>query len=244
MAFVAGRTAQVFLGGYDISGYLTSAELSIETDVAETTTLSSSPGKTYITTTYGATLSASGVWDTTQDGINNGILTSDGTVITYCPAGGRTVGDRAWLIAGAQTSYSPSSEQGDAVQFSWEALAQSPVVCGNVLHPHGEDTNTTTGSSRDDTAATSTGWTALLHVTLVDGGSFVVKLEDSADNSNWSDVSGGAFTAATAATAQRLTSAAGATLRRYVRYTATRTGGSAGQGITFALSYARTLSNS
>jgi hypothetical protein len=243
VAFQAGRQAQVFLGGNDISGYLTSVELGIEVDTAETTTLSSSPGKTYITTLYGATISASGVWDTAQDGINAGILTTDGAVITYCPAGGRAVGDRAWLMAGAQTSYSPSSEVGDAVQFSWEALSEVPVVAGNVLHPLGEDTNTTTGSSRDDSAATSTGWTANLHVTLVDGGSWVVKLEDSANNSDWSDVSGGAFTAATGVTAQRLASAAGATLRRYVRYTATRTGGSAGQGITFALSYARLTSH-
>jgi hypothetical protein len=42
-------------------------------------------------------------------------------------------------------------------------------------------------------------------------------------------------------TSQRLTSAAGATLRRYVRYTATRTGGSVGNGITFALAYSRNL---
>lgn len=240
MAFQAGRTAQVFLGGYDISPYLKSTDLSIEVDTAETTTFSDSPGKTYITTTYGATLSAEGVWDPTQDGINAGILTTDASVITYCPMGGRSVGNRAWLMAGCSTSYSPSSSQGDAVTFGFEALATVPVVAGNVLHPLGEDTNDTTGADRDDSAATSTGWTGLLHVTLVDGGSWVIKLQDAA-TTDWADVTGGAFTAATGATSQRLVSAAGATLRRHVRYVATRTGGSAGNGITFALSYARTV---
>ena len=73
----------------------------------------------------------------------------------------------------------------------------------------------------------------------MDGGSWVIQLEDSADNGSWANVSGGAFTAATGATSQRLTSAAGATLRRYTRYTATRTGGSVGNGITFGLAIAR-----
>ncbi len=124
--------------------------------------------------------------------------------------------------------------------FSWEALAEDAIIPGFVLHPLAEDTNTTTGSSRDDSASSSTGWLAHLHVTAVDGGSWVVKLEDSADNSNWLDVSAGAFAAVTAAGGQRLASAADTTtLRRYVRYTATRTGGSAGNGITFSLHYAR-----
>jgi hypothetical protein len=81
-----------------------------------------------------------------------------------------------------------------------------------------------------------------LHVTAVDagGGSWVIKLEDSANGSDWTDVSAGAFAAKTAVGAERLRSAASTTtLRRYVRYTATRTGGSAGEGITFFVAYAR-----
>jgi hypothetical protein len=54
------------------------------------------------------------------------------------------------------------------------------------------------------------------------------------------DVTGGAFTAATTATSQRLLSATSTTaLRRYVRYVATRTGGAGGDGITFGLAYSR-----
>ena len=58
--------------------------------------------------------------------------------------------------------------------------------------------------------------------------------------SNWLDVSAGAFAAVTARDYGRLLSASSTTaLRRYVRYNATRTGGSAGDGITFALAIAR-----
>jgi hypothetical protein len=70
----------------------------------------------------------------------------------------------------------------------------------------------------------------------------VVKLQDaSASNfSDGADVTGGAFTAATTPTSQRLQSATATTaLRRYVRYVATRTGGAGGDGITFGLAYSR-----
>ena len=61
-------------------------------------------------------------------------------------------------------------------------------------------------------------------------------------SNTYSDVSGGAFTAATGVTSQRQTSATDtADLRRYVRYVATRTGGAGGDGITFSLVYARTV---
>jgi hypothetical protein len=121
-------------------------------------------------------------------------------------------------------------------------MASGPIGFGDILHILTEDTNTTTGATKDDTAATATGWIAHLHVTAVDAGSWVVKLED-ASASNFSDgavVTDGTFTAATGATSQRLVSAAETTaLRRYVRYVATRTGGAGGDGITFALAYSR-----
>jgi hypothetical protein len=240
VAFQAGRQTAVLCGGYDISGYLRTAQLSLSWNLADTTTFGS-VGRTRIATTNTAALTTTGVWDPTQDSIINATSGVDGTVVTYCPIGAGAVGNRAWLLYGASTTYTPTSEYDDAVTFAWDAESEALTVAGQVLHTLSEDTNTTTGSGKDDTAATSTGWTAWLHVTLVDGGSWVVKLEDSADNSNWSDVSGGAFTAATGVTSQRLTSAAGATLRRYVRCTATRTGGSAGQGITYALLYGRTV---
>lgn len=242
MAFVAGRSTQVLCGGYDISAYLSGASLSLTWTLADTTTFGSR-GRTRIATTNSASLTSSGVWDPTQDSILNATGGADGSIVTYLPAGGSSVGDRAWMMYGATIEYAPDSGFDDAVRFSWNADSEALVMCGNVLHPLGEDTNTTTGSTRDDGAATSTGWTAQLHVTGADAGSWVIKIQH-ATASNFSDVAdvtGGAFTAATGATSQRLTSAAGATLNRYIRYVATRTGGTTGDGITFALAISRTL---
>ena len=77
-------------------------------------------------------------------------------------------------------------EQGhidDAVGFSWGVTGADAIAFGTLIH-NGEDTNTTTGSAIDQGAATSTGWTAHLHVTLVDGGEWDIAIEDSSTGSS------------------------------------------------------------
>ena len=145
-----------------------------------------------------------------------------------------------WAQAITGTSYSESSPVGDIVAISWDAMSESAVAFGQVLHVLGVDTGTTTGATKDDTAAaiSATGWTCHLHVTAVSSGSWVVTVDDSANGTDWATIA--TFTAATGATSQRLVSAAATTaVRRYVRYVATATGGST-PTITFALAYART----
>lgn len=237
MPFKHGKDTAVLFNGTSLSPYLNSADLDISVDTADTSAFGSG-WKSAIAGQAAVTFSCAGMYDVDQAALI-GALTVDSGVLTFCPGGGATIGDRARLVAVTGTSYAESAPVGDVVGMSWEAQGETAVAFGDVLHPLGEDTNTTTGASRDDTAATSTGWTAHLHVTLVDGGTWVVKLQDSADNSSWADLSGGAFGSVSGAGGARLTSSAGATLRRYVRYVATRTGGSAGDGITFHLSYAR-----
>jgi hypothetical protein len=53
-----------------------------------------------------------------------------------------------------------------------------------------------------------------------------VKLQDSADNASWADITGAAFTAVTTGPqAQRIETARGGTVRRYVRAVTVTTGG-------------------
>lgn len=237
---IHAKNTTVLWNGANLTGYLDNTDYSLETDTDDVSTYGMT-FKEYVAGMTGATVGFTGVYEAAAGNAIEGQLRTDNGVLTYCPSAGATMGDRAKLLSVTGTSYTEASPVGGAVRFGWDVIAQDSVGIGYVLHPLGEDTNTTTGSSKDDTAATTSGWQAHLHVTAVDGGSWVVKLEDSADNSSWSDVTSGAFTAATGATSQRLESASGATLRRYVRYTATRTGGSAGDGITFGLAYARNL---
>lgn len=238
MASVHGSKARVYLNAFDVSPYLREATLSAATAVAEKTTFTS-PAKEYAVGQTERNASFGGLYDQTLTVVRDNLGVAGG-VLTHCPGGASSNTDLAWLASVIDAAYEESSPRDDMVAFAWEATASGQVAFGTVLHPLAEDTNTTTGSSRDDAAATSTGWTAHLHVTAVDAGSWVVKLEDSANNSAWSDVSGGAFTAATGATSQRLVAASTtAALRRYVRYTATRTGGTSADGITFLLAISR-----
>lgn len=71
----------------------------------------------------------------------------------------------------------------------------------------------------------SFGWSAYLHVFAFTGTSVTVKIQDSADNSAWADITSAAFTAVTAIGKQRIGTAAGstATVRRYVRLVTTGT---------------------
>lgn len=241
MAFKHGRFAGVYLDSRDLSPYLNEASMSIDAETADVTTFDQADTgwRDHIAGLLGATFSTSGFYDPAEFARLNSVAL-DGVALTYCPGAREAVGDPARLMAVIGSSYGESSTVAESVGIAYDAQVSGAVAFGYVLHPLAEDTNTTTGSSKDDTAATTTGWTAHLHVTAVDGGSWVVKLEDSANNSDWSDVTGGAFTAVTTSDGQRLTSAsATTTLRRYVRYTATRTGGAGGDGITFALAIAR-----
>lgn len=234
-----GRYTGVLLDAIDLSPYLTSADLSVDVDDSDTTTFGAT-WKTAIAGQIAPKVDASGYYDPGLGKFTPAALVAPGGVLTYGPAGLSTIGQLARLIPVVYTTYAESSPVGGVVAFKWSATSDAAVGFGWVLHPLAKDTNTTTGADRDDAAATTTGWVAHLHVTSVDAGSWVVKLQD-ALTTDWTDVTGGAFTAATAATQQRLVSAAGATLRRHVRYVATRTGGTAGDGITFSLSYSRNV---
>jgi len=238
MAFKHGKNTSVYLGAIDLSRYLDSMELQADADFAETTTFKAT-WKTGLTGVIGAKVNYTGLYDPTELQLGQTITSETPNVLTYCPAGDAAIGDRARLVNAREVTFANGSPVGGIVNIKGEFTADGIVGIGDVLHPLAEDTNTTTGAEKDDAAATSTGWTAHLHVIAVDAGSGVIKLQDAAVTNTYTDLTGGAFTAATGPTAQRLQGASGATLRRFVRYVATRTGGSAGDGITFALSYAR-----
>jgi len=239
MALKHGKSTAVYLGAVNLSPYLNSADLSADADTADTTTFAAT-WRSSILGPAGGSVDVGGFYDPGETSLPTLFGTLVPGVLTYCPAGGTAIGDRARLVSAIDVSYAESSEIGGAVAIKASFQADGVVAFGDVLHPLGEDTNTTTGAEKDDSAATQTGWTAHLHVTAVDGGSWVIKLQDAAVTNTYSDLSGGAFTAATGATSQRLQSTATTTeLRRYVRYVATRSGGSVGDGITFVLAYSR-----
>lgn len=243
MPFVHGSKTSVYLGGLDLSPYLNAADWSSDQDTGETTTFGLS-FKTFIAGTQGSKATFGGYYDPTVIDLESTLgvdysLTSG--VLTVCPSGGGTIANDARLFSIATSNYTQTSPVGGVVGVKWTAQTSAPVGFGHVLHPMGADTNTTTGAERDDAAATSLGWVAHLHVTgITGGGSWVVKLQDAAVTNTYTDLTGGAFTTTAVKSSQRLVSATNTTtLRRFVHYVATRTGGSAGDSISFQLSYSR-----
>ena len=86
------------------------------------------------------------------------------------------------------------------------------------------DTEATNGASIDTGASAAFGAQAYLQVTAFTGTSVTVTIQDSADDSSFAAVTGLAFTAVSAAPAfERVTTAVGATVRRYIRVVTTGT---------------------
>lgn len=107
---------------------------------------------------------------------------------------------------------------------------------GVLLQAHAALTANTTGTSVDNTAASTNGAAGYLEYSAFSGFTGVaVKFQHSTDNSSWSDITGGAFTSVTSAPgAQRI--AMTGTINRYTRMVVTVTGSGS---ITVAVALAR-----
>lgn len=147
---------------------------------------------------------------------------------------GRAIGSPAACLVGPQISYDPtrgqdgslaigSSMQGDGYALEWG----EQLTAG-----YRTDTTATNGAAYDFGAvSTAFGGQAYLQVQSVTGTSVTVKLQDSADNASFTDLTGAAFIAATARGAQRI--AFTGTVRRYVRAVTTGTFTNAVFGVVF-----------
>lgn len=88
-------------------------------------------------------------------------------------------------------------------------------------------TGTVNGTSIDAGASSAFGGAAYIHVFSVASGTAIFAVQDSSDNSSFTNVTGLVFTGSTGATTQRLQTVAGATINRYVRVQGTGTHGAA-----------------
>lgn len=237
MGFKHGSLCELWLNGQDISTFFNQSDVAVATDDAPTPTFKNK-WKAYIPGQSDVVVSTGGYYDPTFTKLKDTLQAATDGVFTTGPAGMAAIGDLARLVLIKSVKYGESSPIGGAVAFKWDVKASGVVGFGYALHPLAADTDTTTGASHDDGASNSTGAIAHLHVTAVSAGSWVVKIQDSATGSSgWADI--GTFAAVTDATNPQRIVIAG-TVRRYVRYVATRTGGSSSDSVTFGLAIART----
>jgi hypothetical protein len=151
------------------------------------------------------------------------LLTTDRLVQYHA---GATVGQSAAGLNAKQVNYDPSRGADGSLALSVQALGNgSPVEWGEQLTT-GKQTfaSATNGTSIDYGAAigsTAFGAVGYLQVFSVASGTATVAIQDSADNAAFLDVTGLVFTGATGQTQQRLATATGATIRRYLRVNVT-----------------------
>ncbi|MEI5100296.1 hypothetical protein RB200_19435 [Streptomyces sp. PmtG] len=141
---------------------------------------------------------------------------------------GTTLGNPAACLVAKQVNY--DGTRGDDGDFKFAIDAQGTdfgLQWGRSLTAGVRtDTAATNGASIDTTASASFGAQAFLQAFALSGTDVTVKIQDSADNSTFADVTGLAFTQLTAGnTAERLATSNTATIRRYIRAVTVTTGG-------------------
>jgi hypothetical protein len=124
MAFVHGKSAVFKVddsGGTlrDLSAYLNDVSMPRDIETAETTTFGvAGSAKTYITGLTDATISISGLFDSTADGYLAGVVGNTATLSFEYGPEGSAGGKVKYLGECIMTSYEVSASVGDAVQAS------------------------------------------------------------------------------------------------------------------------------
>jgi hypothetical protein len=139
---------------------------------------------------------------------------------------GTAVGNEAIGLVGKQVNYDPSRGQDGSLALKVQVLGNGNAIDFGTMLTTGKQTFSAAGEGThlDQTvASTAFGAIAYLHVFAFTGTSVTVAVQDSADNSSFLDIAGLVFTAATGRTEQRLATAVGATIRRYVKVNLTGT---------------------
>lgn len=145
----------------------------------------------------------------------------------YCR--GTALGSPAAGLVGKQVDYAPSRGNDGAMTIAVGIQASDGEgLEWGVLGTAGKRTDTTTGNgaSIDNGAASTDGLVAYLQVFAFTGTSCTVKLQGSSDDGAgdaFTDITGGGFVAATAVGAQRIATATGQAVERYLRVTTTGT---------------------
>lgn len=241
MAVGHGSAAQLLVDEFNMHQFAKSFQVTPQVDMHDTSVL----GTTSRTKTTGlkhATAQGEFFYDDTASSGSYDVWkarygSATPSIVTFAPAG-FGVGNRTLQLYTHALNLNPKQVVDDLILMTVALEAEEDAVdFGVSLHALSAETGTATGAAVDNGAASSNGGVANLHVPAIAGASpsVVVKIQHSTDNSSWGDLSGASFSAAVAATKQRL-EVSGA-VNRYLRGVATF--GGTTTSITFQLSFAR-----
>ncbi|NBR00684.1 MAG: hypothetical protein EBT97_09605 [Actinobacteria bacterium] len=236
MPFASAQVSRLYVGLLNFSGYTRSYSHQYQSEMLDVTVLTST-SKEFIPGQESATFSADMLLDnaataTSQFGI---LYTAKSTpqVVTLAPSG-TTRGAETWQLLANETNFSTTAPVADVVSAAVQFQADGLIDPGVILDPETAITIDTNGTSVDNTAATSNGGVAHLHVTAYSGlTSNSIIIEHSTNNSTWTTLA--TFTLVTGTGSERLVIAAGTTVNRYLRIRDDVTGtGSCTRFVSFA----------
>jgi hypothetical protein len=193
-----------------------------------------------IMTLRDGTLSFASFWNTTASTGDIYILQTAPRTDRICSVLiGATVGSPACSITGKQINYPITRAQDGSLAATTDIHANGAgmgLEWGQMLTTGKQSfaTGTVNGTSINlGAVSTLFGAAGYLHVMSVASGTATFAIQDSDDDSNFTNITGLAFTAATGATSQRLQTSATATIRQYVRIQGTGVHGAAVIAVNF-----------
>ncbi len=242
MAVETGLGQGLWIAGIDCSGDTGSWSMNSPTALQDTTGINlSAIARTPLQRDGSATINqffndvTGGSFQGMKANAFSQVLNYDVALIT-----GSTLGDPAWAGRFRQTDMPFTRAQDGAFTFASNWSGNGYGVEWGRLLTAGKRTDTTATApatgvdfNQDGGASTAFGWQAWLHVFAFTGTSVTVTIQDSADNSAFANLTGGAFTAKTAIGTERLEGGRTATVRRYLKVNTTGTFSNAVFGVVF-----------
>lgn len=236
MSFANAQQSRIWVNSLAYSGYTTNFKTEDTTDMLRTTTLADAsetyiPGEETGKGVFALLLDSDGS-SAGQFGHSTGWKSAAEQPVTYMPLG-VTQGAIAVMNSALQSEMSISATHDEAVKATLNCQFNTITEVGQVIADQTAITADTNGTTFDNAAATTNGGSAHLHVTAYSGlTSNSVIIEHSVDNSVWATLA--TFTLVTGKTSERITVAAGTTVRRYMRIRDDVTGtGSCTRGVVF-----------
>lgn len=216
--FRHGKNIKVFVDEFDFSSYFNDMSASTSIDTAETSAFGDS-AKTYIVGHTDGTISLSGMFESTAStGTDDHFSTSlagSKQLVIVAPEG-HANGYRAVALEADNTSYEVSSPIGDVVQASVEFQSNEGVEHGVILSSGSAVSATGNTTTVDNGASTSNGGVGFLSVpTNTRNGNITVKVQQSADDSTFTDLV--TFTVVSSATVTSERIEVTGTVQRYLR---------------------------
>ena len=238
--FRHGKDTVLLANEIDLSSFLNSVSVANAVEVPETTTFGSSD-RSYIVGHTDGSISFEGLFDGSTDAVDEelaaGLGNTTNKVITITKDS-TSVGGRAILVDSASTSYEISSPLTDVVAVSGGAVANGGLDYGVWLGCKSAISATSTGASVDNGASSTNGGVAHLHITAnTRDATTVAKIQHSADNSTFADLSTFATIAIGTLTSERIIVAPSTTVNRYLRAVVTPAAGTG--SITFSVAFSR-----